>query len=271
MDAGIDDDLAEVKALLAALDKHATAPAVVAVLTRCDELAGTRAKAPPFDQDSARREAIATAVTLLRTHLERAEVKVRDVVPVVTWQRFKDGARVTDWRWNLETLGAAIFDALPTNAQVEAARALERGRVLRRKVAMRIVGTATSVSVVIGATPLPVADLALLLPLQSAMLTSIVYVSGRNLGPRAVTEWLGALGLNVSAGLGLRETVRAILKLVPGIGATVAGAFAGTGTWGLGVAAVRYFIDGGTVESSRVAFDEALRDGPPSDDDPGPG
>ncbi len=270
VDAGIDEDLDEVRALLAAVavDRKA-APPVVAVITKVDELAGARAKAPPFDEDAARRENIASAVTLLRSHLERAKLDVRDVVPVATWQRFKDGARVTDWRWNLETLGAAIFEALPRNAQVEAARALERGRSMRRRVAMRIVGTATSVSVVIGATPLPVADLALLLPLQSAMLTSLVYVSGRSLGARAVTEWLGALGLNVSSALGLREAVRAVLKLVPGIGATLSGAVAGTGTWALGVAAVRYFIDGGSIEASRAAFDDALRDGAPPDEGPG--
>lgn len=269
VDAGIDDDLAEVKALLGALGEKK--PAVIAVLTRCDELAATRPKAPPFDHDPERREAIAQAVTLLRSHAERAGVAVKDVVPVVTWQRFKDGARVSDWRWNLETLGAAIFEALPTNARVEAARAMERAASLRRKVAMRVVGTATSVSVVVGATPLPVADLALLLPLQSAMLTAVVYVSGRGLGARAVTEWIGALGLNISTAIGLREAVRAILKVVPGIGATIAGAIAGTGTWALGVAAVRYFIDGGTIESSRAVFDDALKQGAPPAEGDGPG
>ncbi len=269
IDAGIDEDLEEARALVtAATGERKAPPPVIAVITKVDELAGARVKAPPFDADTTRRENIAAAVTLLRSHLERVKLEVRDVVPVATWQRFKDGARVADWRWNLETLGTVIFEALPNNAQVEAARALERGRAVRRRVAMRIVGTATSVSVVIGATPLPVADLALLLPIQSAMLTSLVYVSGRGLGPRAVSEWLGAMGLNVSSALGLREAARAALKLVPGIGATISGAVAGTGTWALGVAAVRYFIDGGTAEASRAAFDDAVRDGPPPDEGP---
>jgi predicted GTPase len=261
VDAGIDDDLAEVKALLGALGEKK--PKVIAVLTRCDELCPTRPKTPPFDHDPERREAIAQAVALLRTHAERATLPLEGVVPVVTWQRFRDGARVADWRWNLEALAAAVFEALPTRAQVEAARAIERAASLRRKVAMRVVGTATSVAVVVGATPLPVADLALLLPLQSLMLTAVVYASGRALGPRAVTEWLGAVGLNVSAALGLREAVRAIVKVVPGVGPTVSGAFAGTGTWALGVAAVRYFIDGETAAASRAAFDDALRQGAP--------
>jgi predicted GTPase len=268
VDAGIDEDLAEIKAVLAALHgERLTPPPVIAVITRVDELEGTRDKTPPFDADNTRRENIAAAVSVLREHLSREKIEVKDVVPIATFQRFKDGVRVTDWRWNLDTLALAIFEVIPKNAQVETARAIERGRAVRRKVAMRIVGTATSVSVVIGATPLPLADLALLLPLQSAMLTSVVYVSGRPLGARGVTEWIGALGVNVSAGLGLREAVRAMLKLVPGVGATVAGAVAGTGTWALGVAAVRYFVDGGTVETSKQVFNDAIKQGAPPDGD----
>jgi len=59
--------------------------------------------------------------------------------------------------------------------------------------------------------------------------------------------------------------------VVPGIGATIAGAIAGTGTWALGVAAVRYFIDGGTIESSRAVFDDALKQGAPPAEGDGPG
>lgn len=266
VDAGIDDDLADLRALVDGLATGgAKSPPVIAVVTKVDELPPLGVKAPPYDRDAAKRENVAKAVETLRGHLTRHKFENRPVVPVGTWQRFRDRERVTDWRWNLETLGAEVFAALPRNAQVEAVRAFERAQQLRRKVAMRLVGTATSVSVVVGATPLPVADLALLLPLQSAMLTGVVYVSGRALGPRAITEWMGLLGINVGAGIGLREAVRAMLKLVPGIGATISGAVAGTGTWALGLAAVRYFIDGQSPEASRAVFERALRDGAPSD------
>ena len=59
--------------------------------------------------------------------------------------------------------------------------------------------------------------------------------------------------------------LRAALKLVPGVGATISGAVAATGTWALGVAAVRYFIDGVSVEEARKAFSQAAEEGPPSD------
>ncbi len=266
VDSGIDEDLEEVRAVLAVLTRvrpKTPAPRVVAVVTKVDELAPLAVKAPPYDADEDKRRNIQQAVEVLRGHLARVGITVADVVPVGAYQRFREDARIADWRWNLPVLATAVFAALPRPAQVEAARAFDGVTALRRKLAMRVVGTATSVAFVVGATPLPIADLALLLPLQSGMLTSVVYIAGRGLGPRAVTEWLTGLGMNVGAGLGLREAVRAVLKLVPGLGATVAGAVAATGTWALGVAAVKYFVDGVTAAESRAAFDRAAREGAP--------
>lgn len=266
VDAGIDEDLDDLAAIRkAAADAKGKLPPLVVALTKVDELPPQHLKAPPFDHDPAKRERIDEAAATLREHLARKGFGDAKVVPVATYTRDEGGARAVDWRWNLPALSAAIFEVLPQPAQVEAVRAFEQAHALRRRVAMRFVGTATSVAVVVGATPLPFADLAILLPLQTAMLTAIVYASGRPLGPRAVGEWLGGIGLNVSAAIGLREAVRAALKVIPGVGATLSGAVAGTGTWALGVAAVRYFVDGVSLKRSREVFDEALRDGAPSD------
>lgn len=264
VDAGIDEDLEEVKAMVEVVEKfHKVKLPIVAVLTRVDELAPLSIKTPPYDRDETKKANIAQAVAALKGHFERAKVEVKAVVPVAAYMRFKDAKLATDWRWNLDALSAAIFAELPRGAQIEAARAFERARRLRRKLAMKIVGTSTGVSFVVGATPLPVADLALLLPLQSTMLTWLVYVSGRSFNPRAVTEWLSGIGVNITVGIGMREMVRALLKLVPGFGATLSGATAATGTWALGLAAIKYFIDGGTHAESRRVFDDAGEKGAP--------
>lgn len=266
VDSGIDDDLDDLVAIRkAAGDARGKLPPLVVALTKVDELPPQHLKAPPYDHDPAKREQIDEAAARLREHLARKGITDAKVVPVATYLRDEEGARAVDWRWNLPALAAAVFEALPQSAQVEAVRAFEQAHALRRRVAMRFVGTATSVAVVVGATPLPFADLAVLLPLQTAMITAVVYASGRPLGPRAAGEWLGGIGLNVSAAVGLREAVRALLKIVPGIGATLSGAVAGTGTWALGVAAVRYFVDGVSLQRSREVFDEALREGAPAD------
>lgn len=265
VDAGVDEDLAELLALRAATAGVDGPVPVVAVVTKVDELPPTARRAPPYDGDPEKRASVEGAVNALRGHLARVMGTAPPVVPVCTWQRFEAEAVVTDWRWNLDALALEVHQCLPVSAQIEAARAFDRARMVRRRVAMRLVGTATSVSFVVGATPLPVADLALLLPLQSSMLTGVVYASGRSLGPRAVTEWLAVLGATVGAGVGLREAVRAALKLIPAVGATLSGAVAATGTWALGMAAVRYFIDGVSVEEARRTFQEAAEQGPPPD------
>lgn len=266
VDSGIDEDVAEVKWLLER-QKHAglVEPAVVAVLTRVDELAPVTVKTPPFRED--KRANIDQAVAVLRRHLERTGIAVQGVVPVSAYLRsLADRTLVVDWRWNLEALANAVFTALPPVAQVEAARAFECSRVLRRRVAMRIVGLSTSVAFFVGITPLPFADLALLAPLQSAMVTGVVLLGRQSADKRTAAEWLASLGVNVGAGWGLREAARALLKLVPGgLGGSISGAVAATGTWALGLSAVRYFIDGSSVDDAKAAFEQARRAGAPTD------
>ena len=46
----------------------------------------------------------------------------------------------------------------------------------------------------------------------------IMYISGRERSLRAATEFVGALGVNVGAGMILREGTRALLKFFPGLG-----------------------------------------------------
>jgi uncharacterized protein (DUF697 family) len=265
VDAGLDEDLDEVKAIIDVVEKaHKIKLPVVGVVSRADELAPLSVKTPPLDRDETKKANIAEAVSAFKAHCERNGVVVKSATAACAYMRFNGGTIATDWRLNLDAVASAIFAELPRTAQVEAARAFERAQRLRRKLAMKIVGTCTGISFVIGATPLPVADLALLLPLQSTMLTWRVYLSGRSLGPRAVSEWLTGIGVNIGAGLGMRELVRALLRLIPGVGATVSGATAATGTWALGLAAIRYFIDGGTHAESRAVFDKAGTEGAPT-------
>jgi uncharacterized protein (DUF697 family)/predicted GTPase len=263
VDAGIDEDLAEITWLLERQRTVGLAPpGVIAVVTKVDELAPVAVKTPPYEGD--KRTNIDRAVDVLRGHLERAKITPAAVVPVGTYLRwFKDGAVAVDWRWNLDTLGAAVVAALPHAAQFEAARAFVGARLLRRRVARRIVGASTSIAFLVGATPLPLADLAILAPLQSAMITSLALLSGRRANARGVSEWLASLGFNAGAGVALREAARALVKLLPGLGGSISGAIAASGTWALGTSATRYFIDDASLEAARKAFEAARRAGPP--------
>lgn len=265
VDAGVDEDLAEVKSLLERQKRAGLVPpAVVAVVTRVDELAPVTVKRPPFEGE--KRANIDRAVAVLRGHLDRAGIVPCAIVPVATYMRcFRDGTVAIDWRWNLETLAEVMDTALPLVARVEAARAFECTRVLRRRVATRIVSAATSLAFFVGATPLPIADVVLLAPLQSAMVTGVVVLGRGEADARTVAEWLASLGVNTGAGFGLRQLARVLIKWIPGWAGPLSGAVAATGTWAIGMSAIRYFIDGVSKEEARVAFDEARRSGPPAE------
>jgi uncharacterized protein (DUF697 family) len=91
------------------------------------------------------------------------------------------------------------------------------------------------------------------------MVGLIVHTSGRPVGPRLVAEFLAALGINAAAGFAIRESARAVIRLVPFWGNAVSGFVAGAGTYALGRAAIAYFIDDAPLEETRRLFRKMLR------------
>jgi uncharacterized protein (DUF697 family) len=81
-----------------------------------------------------------------------------------------------------------------------------------------------------------------------------MYVSGRERTLRAATEFVAALGVNVGAGMVLREGARAVLKFFPGWGNVVCGMVAGAGTYALGRAAIVYFLEGFSLKEARRIY-----------------
>src|ERR1041384_8162038 len=105
-----------------------------------------------------------------------------------------------------------------------------------------------------GAQPIPLADLPILTALQLMMVAGVMYISGRERSLRAATEFITALGVNVGAGMILREGTRALLKFFPGWGNIVCGAVAGAGTYAIGRASIVYFLEGFTLKDARRTY-----------------
>jgi uncharacterized protein (DUF697 family)/predicted GTPase len=262
VDAGIDDDLDDVRSILTAIEAKAKPkPPVLAVVTRVDDLAPPIPKNPPFFGE--KKVNIEKACDVLRKHLERAGIATKAIVPVSTYLKyFADGSIAIDWRYNMDVLADAVFDALPVEAQADAAVAFEASRLLRRKVARRIVQGTSSVAFFVGAAPIP-HDLLLLTPLQGVMVFGVSLLADRNSRARLVAEWSAGMGLNVGAGVALRAGARALIKLVPGFGMAISGGVAAAGTWALGMAAIRYFVDGASIDDTRKEFEAVKRAGIP--------
>ena len=142
---------------------------------------------------------------------------------------------------------------MPNEARVEMAR-IAGERAVQIEIAQTLVKSTTAICAAIGAQPIPLADLPILTALQLMMVAGIMYISGRERSLRAATEFITALGVNVGAGMILREGTRALLKFFPGWGNVVCGAVAGAGTYAIGRAAIVFFLEGMTLKDARRAY-----------------
>jgi uncharacterized protein (DUF697 family) len=142
---------------------------------------------------------------------------------------------------------------LPNEARVEMVR-IARDRAAQIEIAQSLVKSTTAICTAIGAQPIPLADLPILTALQLVMVSGIMYIGGREKSLRAATEFIGALGVNVGAGMILREGTRAILKFFPGWGNVVCGMVAGAGTYAIGRAAIVYFLEGVSLKDARRTY-----------------
>jgi uncharacterized protein len=142
---------------------------------------------------------------------------------------------------------------MPNEARVEMAR-IAHDRTTQTEIAQTLVKSTTAICAAIGAQPIPLADLPILTALQLMMVSGVMYISGRERSLHAATEFVAALGVNVGAGMILREGARALLKFFPGWGNVVCGAVAGAGTYAIGRAAIVYFLEGLTLKDARRTY-----------------
>lgn len=151
----------------------------------------------------------------------------------------------------------AICAALPLPAQLEFAR-LTNARRAQAHIAGSLLKSFSAVCGVIGVQPIPLADMPILTTLQTLMVGMIIHTTGRPFSVRLVTEFLGALGFNIGAGLVLREGARALVRVVPVWGNAISGFIAGAGTYAIGKAAIAYFIEETPITETRRIFRSLL-------------
>jgi len=156
-----------------------------------------------------------------------------------------------------DSLPEIICALLPNPAKLEFAR-LTGAKEAQAQIAGSLLKSFTAVCGVIGLQPIPLADLPILTSLQTLMVGLVIHTSGKSVSPRLVAEFLGALGLNIGAGILFREGARAIIKIVPLWGNAVSGFVAGAGTYAIGRAAIAYFIEETPIHETKKLFQRLL-------------
>jgi uncharacterized protein (DUF697 family) len=182
----------------------------------------------------------------LRTQLQTALQERAQLLQVIEFSGQSAAA-------SAQGLMALLARSIANEARVEMAR-IAQDRAAQGEIAQTLVKSTTAICAAIGAQPIPLADLPILTALQLAMVAGVMYISGRERSLRAATEFVGALGVNVGAGMILREGTRALLKFFPGWGNVVCGAVAGAGTYAIGRAAIVYFLEGVSLGDARRTY-----------------
>lgn len=102
--------------------------------------------------------------------------------------------------------------------------ALREGLDLKRRQARIAVAAATSAAAAVGASPIPFSDAAILVPVQTAMVTSILTIYGVEMSKGAISGFVGSTTISA---LG-RSVAGNLAKLIPAVG-TVVGAVINAG------------------------------------------
>ncbi|MEO0322944.1 MAG: hypothetical protein AAF447_08295 [Myxococcota bacterium] len=211
---------------------------LIAVLGRADAVE-PEAAAAPFPADKELR--IAGLKRALRRQLVEAGLPKETPLHAVATPSAGEH-RLGIAPWNLGGLAESLASAVPAAARVEAARAFPDAVRTRRKVASDLIESCSTLAITVALSPIPLSDIAVIVPLQTTMVTAIAYLSGRRWSPRAAGEWLTSAGLVAGAGWGMRTAARQVLKLVPGAGSVVGAGMAGAGTLALGRSAMKYYL-----------------------------
>ena len=145
--------------------------------------------------------------------------------------------------WNVETLSEFVGTVLPKEAVLQFFQA-QRRKDLLRKMAAGLVWRFSGIAATVGASPMPVADILILTPLQLAMIAFVGGISCRTVSRETAAEFLTASGVTLGAGFALRTVAQQLVKIVPYAGVGISGAIAGAGTYAIGRSAETYFFSG---------------------------
>lgn len=153
--------------------------------------------------------------------------------------------------WNVETLSWLIGDFLPDSARLQFLQAQQR-EGLMQDMARDLTNRYATISLGIGGAPTPVADIAVLTPLQLMLVGVIGTLSCRELEWSTVEDYLTAMGGATVAGLAARSAARSLVQFVPGVGAAVSATVAAGTTWAVGRSAEEYFFNDNVVKPSEM-------------------
>ncbi|MED3889452.1 50S ribosome-binding GTPase [Peribacillus frigoritolerans] len=260
-DSRIEEDLQELNKLrkIVKENHHYDVP-VICVVTQVDELDPPHYKQIPFDANPKKKKNIDEAIALMSKRFKESEIPLLNIIPTCSYIDFDESGNIEyDMRWNIDLLSDYLIEALPSEAKLKTAKAMQ-SQFVKKKFARTIVGTFTAIAGLIGAEPIPFADFPILTGIQGLMIVVIGFIADKEINTKTASEFIAALGINVGIGLLVREGVRAAVRFIPGAGLVVSGAVAGAVTYGIGQAAIAYFLENKNIDQAKEAYKNANKE-----------
>ncbi|MFJ5749221.1 GTPase family protein [Peribacillus frigoritolerans] len=260
-DSRIEEDLQELNKLrkIVKENHHYDVP-VICVVTQVDELDPPHYKQVPFDANPKKKQNIDEAIALMSKRFKESEIPLLNIIPTCSYIDFNESGNIEyDMRWNIDLLSDYLIEALPSEAKLKTAKAMQ-SQFVKKKFARTIVGTFTAIAGLIGAEPIPFADFPILTGIQGLMIVVIGFIADKEINTKTASEFIAALGINVGIGLLVREGVRAAVRFIPGAGLVVSGAVAGAVTYGIGQAAIAYFLENKNIDQAKEAYKNANKE-----------
>jgi len=252
----LDEDADLVRSISAAAG---SAVPIVALLTQADEMEPSSRYKRPSEYSQKKLDNIVDAENQLKAILRAHQIKPLAVLAVSAYIEWNHPdptlldpnewptLRIEfDGRYNINRL----LDLLEENIDLRAGIFLmlaTRIDQVARKISERLTRVFATAAAAIGATPIPVSDIYILLALQAALIMMIGYLAGQDVSYETGKKMLAALGGAGIAGFVFRTIVQQATKLLnlllPGGGSVVSAGVAGAGTYAMGQAAIAYFLD----------------------------
>jgi predicted GTPase len=253
----IDKDIAELKEITAKLDD--TYP-VIAVSTQVDELEPSRIK-EPTSYPSKKIKNIQQAEEQLKRLLEKYNVNYLDIISVSSYVEWglpnsndpiydldsldkykKEKLEIkNDFRFQIDDLIDKLANNVELNARINFFLETKTDKLVD-ELTNKIIKAFASAAGAIGLNPIPVSDLLILTPLQTALVSIIAYLSGRDLNYETSKEFIAAIGGNMVAAKVFQQGAKLLNGLLPGVGSGISATIAYSGTTLIGVGAKKYFL-----------------------------
>lgn len=176
-----------------------------------------------------------------RTEVQNLLPEVRNVVRVRAIQEEFDDGHISP-AMGLKELVDLTNELVPEGQRRAFAAAQKVDVSLKKKHSHLIVVSAATSAAAIGATPIPFADAALILPVQVGMLAGITATFGLSIDTAVLSSLIGSVAGGTGAAMAGRAIVGGLLKLIPGGGTVLGGAISATTAFALTTALGEVYI-----------------------------